>query len=181
MHITPRKHRKCTKHRKCISSTHQQRRKAFTGKHKRRRRRAKGSRFRKGTSGGSGSTRREAIEEKKRKMKRWRGIESISFRLNERRNRAWVCCVFFIQTKQNVWFGFCEKNTANPVFVKKAQHRKNGFGFAVYGLLCMGLLCLVSGKNTGVCVCCVWVAWRREVARQGRNGETKGAFGSTKE
>jgi hypothetical protein len=30
------------------------------------------------------------------------------------------------------------------------QHGKNGFGFIVYGLLCMGLLCLVSGKNTGV-------------------------------
>jgi hypothetical protein len=104
---------------KHISSTHQQRRKAFTGKHKRRRRRAKGSRFGKGTSGGSGSTGREAIEEKERKMKRWRGIESISFRLNKRRNGAWVCCV--------------------------------------------------------------WVAWRREVARQGRNGETKGAFGLTKE
>jgi len=43
------------------------------------------------------------------------------------------------------------------VSVKKTQHGKNGFGFAVYGLLCMGLLCLVSGKNTGVWVCCVWV------------------------
>jgi hypothetical protein len=84
--------------------------------------------------GGSGSTRREAIEEKERKMKRWRGIESISFRLNKRRNRAWVCYVFFTETKQNVLFGFCEKNTANPVSVKKAQHGKNGFGFAVYGL-----------------------------------------------
>ncbi|KAJ6906934.1 hypothetical protein NC651_017567 [Populus alba x Populus x berolinensis] len=65
------------------------RRKAFTGKHKRRRRRAKGSRFRKGTLIGSGSTRREAIEEKERKMKRWRGIESICFSLNKKRNRAW--------------------------------------------------------------------------------------------
>jgi len=56
----------------------------FIGKHKRRRKRAKGSRFGKGTdlglssgnkgafpSGGSDSTGREAIEEKKRKMKRW--------------------------------------------------------------------------------------------------------------
>ena len=119
---------------KHISSTHQQRRKAFTGKHKRRRRRAKGSRFGKGTSGGSGSTGREAIEEKERKMKRWRGIENISLRLNKRRNRAWVCCVFFTETKQNVLFGFYEKNTANLVSVKKAQHGKNGFGFAVYGL-----------------------------------------------
>jgi hypothetical protein len=68
----------------------------FTGKHKRRRRRAKGSRFGKGTdlglssgnksafpSGGSGSTGREAIEEKERKMKRWSGIESRSFQLNK--------------------------------------------------------------------------------------------------
>jgi len=53
-HITPRKHRKRTKHRKHISSTHQQRRKI--------------------TLGGSGSTVREAIEEKEMKMKRWRGI-----------------------------------------------------------------------------------------------------------
>jgi hypothetical protein len=93
-HITPRKHRKR------ISSTHQQRRKI--------------------TSGGSGSTRREAIEEKEMKMKRWRGIESICFRLNKRRNRAWVCCVLFTETKQNVLFGLCEKNTANLISVKKA-------------------------------------------------------------
>jgi len=98
------------------------------GKHKRRRRGAKGSRFGKGTDlglssgnkgalplGGSGSSGKEAIEEKERKMKRWSGIESISFRLNKRRNRAWVCCVFFTETKQNVLFGFCEKNTANSV------------------------------------------------------------------
>jgi len=79
------------------------------GKHKRRRRRrrAKGSRFGKGTSGGSGSTGREAIEEKERKMKRWRGIESICFLLNKRRNK-------------DILFGFCEKNTANPISVKKA-------------------------------------------------------------
>jgi hypothetical protein len=25
-------------------------------------------------------------------MKRFRGIKSISFRLNKRRNKAWVCC-----------------------------------------------------------------------------------------
>jgi hypothetical protein len=99
-HITPRKHRKRTKHRKRISSTHQQKRKI--------------------TSGGSGSTGREAIEENERKMKRWRGIESICFRLNKRRNRAWVCCVFLTETKQNVLFGFCEKNTANPISMKKA-------------------------------------------------------------
>jgi len=53
-------------------------------------------------------------------MKKWRGIESICFLLNKRRNRAWVCCVFFTETKQNVLFGFCEKNTVNPIFVKKA-------------------------------------------------------------
>jgi len=80
-------------------------------------------------------------------MKRWSGIESISFRLNKRRNRAWVCC-FFSQKPNKT---FC------LVSVKKTQHGKNGFGFVVYGLLCMGLLCLVSGKNTGVWVCCVWV------------------------
>jgi hypothetical protein len=39
---------------------------------------------------------REAIEEKERKMKRWRGIESICFRLKKRRNRAWVCFVWFL-------------------------------------------------------------------------------------
>jgi len=49
------------------------------------------------------------------------------------------------------------------------------------GKMGLSLLCLVSGKNTRVWVCCVWVAWRREVAQQGRNGETKGAFGLTKE
>jgi len=47
-------------------------------------------------------------------------IESICFLLKKRRNRAWVCCVFFTETKQNVLFGFCEKNTANPISVKKA-------------------------------------------------------------
>jgi len=31
------------------------------------------------------------------------------------RNR--VCCVFFTETKQNILFGFCEKNTANPCSV----------------------------------------------------------------
>jgi hypothetical protein len=31
----------------------------------------------------------------------------------------------------------------------------------VYGLLCMGLQCLVYGKNAGVLVFYVWVAWRR--------------------
>jgi len=66
------------------------------------------------------STGREAIEEKERKMKRWRGIESICFRLKKRRNRAWVCCVFFTETKQIVLFGFYEKNTANPISVKIA-------------------------------------------------------------
>ena len=67
-------------------------------------------------------------------MKRWRGIESISFRLNKRRNRAWVYCVFFTETL---------------VSVKKTQHGKNGFGFVMYGLLCIGLLCLVLGKMQG--------------------------------
>jgi len=72
------------------------------------------------------------------------------------RNRAWVCCVFFTETKQIVLFGFCEKNAANPI------PGKNGFGFAVYGLLCMGLQCLVYGKNAGVMVFYGWVAWRRD-------------------
>jgi hypothetical protein len=31
----------------------------------------------------------------------------------------------------------------------------------VYELLCMGLQCLVYGKNAGVLVFYVWVAWRR--------------------
>jgi len=119
-HITPRKHKKRTKHKKRIS-THQQRRKAFTGKHMRRR--AKGSRFRKGTSSGSGSTGREAIEEKKRKMKRWRGIESICFQLNKRRNIAWVCCEKSIAWEKWVW-------VCCVWFLGKIQ----GFGFAVYGL-----------------------------------------------
>jgi len=65
-------------------------------------------------------TGREAVDEKERKMKRWRGIESICFRLKKRRNRACVCCVFFTETKQIVLFGFCEKNTANPISVKIA-------------------------------------------------------------
>jgi hypothetical protein len=56
------------------------------------------------------------------------------------RNRAWVCCVFFTETKQivlfakqNNLFGFCEKNTANPI------SGKNGFGFVVYGFVVFGL------------------------------------------
>jgi hypothetical protein len=49
-----------------------------------------------------GSIGREAIEENERKMRRW------------------VCCVFFTETKQNVLFGLCEKNTANPISVTKA-------------------------------------------------------------
>jgi hypothetical protein len=94
----------------------------FTGKHKRRRRRAKGSRFGKGTdlglssgnksafpSDGSGSTGREAIEEKERKMKRWSGIESRSFQLNklslfychsftpQRRGFLWAVLYFWVR------------------------------------------------------------------------------------
>jgi len=95
----PRKHRKRTKQRKHISLTHQQRRKI--------------------TSGGSGSTGREAIEEKEMKMKRWRGIESICVRLHKRRNRAWVLC-FFHRNQTNVLFGFCEKNTGNLILCKIA-------------------------------------------------------------
>jgi len=63
---------------------------------------------------------------------------------------------FFTETKQIVLFGLCEKNTANPI------SGKNGFGFAVYGLLCMGLQCLVYGKNVGVMVFYGWVAWQRD-------------------
>jgi hypothetical protein len=68
-------------------------------------------------------------------------------------------------------FGFCEKNTAWEKRVWVCYVWVAVYRFAVFG----------SGKNAGVWVCCVWVAWRREVARQGRNGKTKGAFGLTKE
>jgi hypothetical protein len=61
------------------------------------------------------STGREAVEEKERKMKRWRGIESICFRLMQKKKQS-------------------------------------------MGLLCMGLQCLVYGKNAGVLVFYVWVA-----------------------
>jgi hypothetical protein len=60
------------------------------------------------------STGREAVEEKERKMKRWRGIESICFRLKKRRNRAWVCCVF--SQKPNKFFCL--------VSVKKTQQTR---------------------------------------------------------
>jgi len=53
-------------------------------------------------------------------------------------------------------------------------------GFVVNGLLCMGLLCLVYGKNAGVLVFCVWVAWRRG-GSAGKETGSKGAFGFTKE
>jgi len=52
--------------------------------------------------------------------------------------------------------------------------------FVVNGLLCMGLLCLVSGKNAGILVFCVWVAWRRG-GSAGKETGPKGAFSFTKE
>ena len=44
----------------------------------------------------------------------------------------------------------------------------------------MGLLCLVSVKNAGVLVFCVWVAQRRG-GSAGKETGLKGAFGLTKE
>jgi hypothetical protein len=72
--------------------------------------------------------------------------------------QSMVCCVFFTETKQ-ILFGFCEKNTANPI------SGKNGFG-----LLCVGLQCLVYGKNARVVVFYGWVAWRRDWEGNGPEG-----------
>jgi len=109
-HITPTKHRKCTKHRKHISAT------------------------------------------EKENHIGWR-------------NRAWVCCVFFTETKQNrnqtncfVWFLW--KKTQQTWFLGKIG----------LGLLCMGLQCLVYGKNTGVVVFYGWVSWRRDWEGNGPEG-----------
>jgi hypothetical protein len=74
---------------------------------------------------------------------------------------------FFTETKQNILFGFCEKNTAWEKWVWVCCVWVVVYGFVVFsfwekyrglGLLCMGLLCLVFGKNTRVWVLCVWVA-----------------------
>jgi hypothetical protein len=43
----------------------------------------------------------------------------------------------------------------------------------------MGLLCLVSIKNAGVLVFCVWVAWQRG-GSAGKETGPKGAFGLMK-
>jgi len=75
------------------------------------------------------STGREAIEEKERKMKRWKGIESICFLLKKRRNRAWVCCVWVAV------YGFA---------VFSLWEKCRGFGF-----LCRGCLAKRLGRKQG--------------------------------
>jgi hypothetical protein len=41
------------------------------------------------------------------------------------------------------------------------------------GLLCMGLQCLVYGKNAGVVVFYGWVAWRRDWEGNGPEGRLR--------
>ena len=66
---------------------------------------------------------------------------------------------------QFVWFMW--KKHSKPDFWE------NGFGFAVYGLLCIGLQCLVYGKNAGVVVFYGWVAWRRDWEGNGPEGRLR--------
>jgi hypothetical protein len=63
--------------------------------------------------------------------------------------------LLFFSQKPNKMLFFSQKpnKTFCLVSVKKTQHGKNGFGFAVYGLLCMGLLWVA------------WVCYRKERQR----------------
>jgi len=58
------------------------------------------------------------------------------------------------------------------VSVKKTQQTRF-LGKMGLGLLCMGLQCLVYGKNTGVVVFYGWVAWRRDWEGNGPKGRLR--------
>jgi hypothetical protein len=101
------------------------------------------------------------------KMKRWRGIESICVRLNKKRNRAWVCCVFFTKTKQNVLFGFCKIKHSKPDFCEKSIEWEKWVWVAVYGFAVFGF----CEKCRGFGFLCMGCPAKRWIGREGNGAE----------
>lgn len=141
-HVTPKKHKKRTKHSKRISSTEKENHIGWVRFYWKR------SNWRKW--------------EKDEEMEgNWKHMFLI--KQKEKQSMGLLCFFHRNQTKQTrfLW-------------------KKHSMGKMGLGLLFMGLVCLVSGKNAGVLVFCVWVAWRIG-GLVGKETGPKGAFSLMKE